>query len=386
MEAEYRKSLEQAARQTTLIHRSDILIKLLLRIIVNNIKVKHAGIFLYDRNKNEYVLKVSRGDTDFKVPAGFVKISCQNSLIRFFTDDKVRGGSSVLILDEVDNLFDSAKVKKDLSRREFLVDLKNNLSLYQAQICIPCFFGKDLIAVLFLGGKINNKKFSEEEVGFLIVLASNIVMSLKNTWLIEDLNNQLRINKRLFLQTVSALTSSIEAKDKYTVGHTERVMRHCLAVAEHLRKDKKISNWEEFKENLRIAALLHDIGKIGISEKILNKKGPLTQDERRLIEKHPLTGADILNHIEEFNHDVLLGVKHHHERPDGKGYPSKIRGKQIPLIAAIIAIADVFDAMTVARPYRKTITPKEAVKEIKRNKGRQFLPAVVEAFLKAYKY
>ncbi|UCD15508.1 MAG: HD domain-containing protein [Candidatus Omnitrophota bacterium] len=385
MKVSYRKSLERAARQTILIHRTDILIKLILRMIVNNIKVKHAGIFLYDKDKEEYVLEVSRGYADFKIPTGFVKIGKVNPLIRYFTDKNVGLPSGVLLLRKIDDWFKSGPVKSNLKLREFLVDLKNNLSLYQAEICIPGFFRKDLIGVLFLGEKINNKKFGDEEVGFLTVLASNIVMAIKNTWLIEDIGKQLHINKRLFLQTVSALTSSIEAKDKYTVGHTERVMKHCLVIVEHLKKDKSIADWPKFRENLRIAALLHDIGKIGISEKILNKKGSLTQKEREVIQRHPLTGAEILNHIEEFG-EVLLGVKHHHERPDGGGYPCGLKGRQIPLNASVIAIADAFDAMTVGRPYRKALSPKEAIRQIKKNKGKQFLAGVVDAFLKAYKY
>ncbi|MBU1121750.1 MAG: HD domain-containing phosphohydrolase [Candidatus Omnitrophota bacterium] len=385
MKSSYRKSLENAARQTTLVQSADTLIKLILRIIVSNSKVKHAGIFLYDKERDEYVLKVSHGNSDFKIPSGFVKISRNNVLIRYFLDKKGEFSSDIILLREIDKLFELPKVKNDLAFREFIVELKNNLSLYQAQICIPGFFRKDLIFVLFLGNKVNLEGFGEEEIGFLTVLVSNIVMAIKNAWLVEDLNKQLQINKRLFLQTVSALTSSIEAKDKYTVGHTERVMKHCLVIVEHLKEDKRIFNEEKFKEDLRVSALLHDIGKIGISEKILNKKGPLTQRERKIIEKHPLTGVGILNHIEEFS-EVLLGVKHHHERPDGQGYPCRLKGKQIPLIAAIIAIADTFDAMTVGRSYRDAVAPMDAVREIKKNKGKQFLPAVVNAFLKAYKY
>jgi putative nucleotidyltransferase with HDIG domain len=258
-----------------------------------------------------------------------------------------------------------------------------NFSLYQAKACIPGFFRNDLVGILFLGGKENGKKFSEEELGFLSVLASDVVMALKNAWLIDDLNHQLKANKRLFLQTVSALASSIEAKDKYTIGHTERVVKHSLDIAYGLKKHIRIDNWDKFIEDLRIAALLHDIGKIGIPEKILNKENVLTAKERRIIENHPLIGANILNHIEEFR-EVLLGVKYHHERHDGKGYPYHLKGRQIPLIASIVSLADAFDAMTIDRPYHKSLSPQEAMKEIEGNKGQQFSPLVVDAFLKVY--
>jgi HD-GYP domain-containing protein (c-di-GMP phosphodiesterase class II) len=383
MKAVYQKSLEKTARQTALIQRTDTLIRLILRTVVNNIKVKHAGIFLYDKKRDEYVVKISRGYSGFKIPSGFVKIKKDNPLITYFTDKKLDFPKEVIQLDKINNWLRSLKVKNNPELKKFFKGLKNNICLWQAQICIPGFFRDDLIGVLFLGEKKNRKKFIDEEMGFLSALSANMVMAIKNTWLVEDLNSQLERNKRLFLQTVSALASSIEAKDKYTVGHTERVMNYSLDIVDNLKKDKRVSNRDNFKEEVRISALLHDIGKIGIPEQVLNKEDRLTDEEWENIKKHPLTGVNILNHIEEFQ-EILQGVKYHHERYDGSGYPCGLKGEEIPLIAAIISIADAFDAMTAGRPYRKALSKEEAVLEIKRNKGKQFSPSVVEAFLKAF--
>ncbi|MBD3246490.1 MAG: HD domain-containing protein [Candidatus Omnitrophica bacterium] len=383
MTVDYQQDLEKAARQMILIHRSSTLTRLILRTIVAKVKVEHAGLFIYDKQRDEYVVKVSRGATGMKIPSGFVKISQENSLIRYFREPSLPYPKDSILWSSLNGYLRSAKRRKNEELVNFLEDLRMTLSLYQARACVPGFFRKELVGVLFLGEKTDQQGLSKEELGYLSVLASDVVMAIKNAWLIEDLNQQVEVNKRLFVQTVSALASSIEAKDMYTIGHTERVVEKSLEIARQMRRRKRIRNWESFLENLRVAALLHDIGKIGIPEKILNKKKWLNEKERGVIERHPLIGAKILQQVEEMK-DALLGVKHHHERYDGKGYPSGLRGKEIPLTAAIIAVADSFDAMIIDRPYRKGLRLSEALEEIRKNRGKQFAPAVVDAFLSLY--
>lgn len=379
----YRRNLEKAARQIILIHRPDTLIRLILRTIVKTTKASHAGILIYEKKRDEYIVKISRGFGGLKIPSGFVKVKKENPLIRAFTEKSLYFPEEIILADKVEKTLRSSYTDRNKEMKKFLQDLTNELSLFQAKACIPGFFRNELMGVLFLGAKKNKKKFSEEEIGFLSVLASDVVMALKNAWLIEDLNKQLEANKRLLLQAISALSSSIEAKDKYTIGHTERVAKYSLAIAESLRTFVKIENWEKFLENLKIAALLHDIGKIGIPESILHKTMGLNGEEKKIMENHSLIGANILNNIEEFK-EALLGVKYHHEKYDGSGYPFHLKGKQIPLIASIISLADTFDAMVTDRPYRKGIPIREAIEEIKRNKGKQFTPSAVDAFLKVY--
>jgi len=383
MKPEYHKKLQIAARQTILIHRADTLIRIILRTIVTSLKVKHAGIFIYDKVKDEYVVKMSRGHTGLKVPAGFAKIRKGSPLVRYFTDKSINFPKEHILWSKILSSIKYCKTKKDVKTTRFLEALKFELSLYGAKACIPGFFRKDLVGILFLGEKRNKKSFGEEELRFLSVLASDVVMALKNAWLIEDLNRQIDINKRLLFQTVAALASSIEAKDKYTIGHTERVANYCLAIAYALKKRKKIEGWEKFLENLKIAALFHDIGKIGIPESILNKQVALNEEEKKIIQSHPLIGANILNHIEEFR-EALEGVKYHHEKHDGSGYPYHLKGRKIPLIASIIALADTFDAMITDRPYRRGMSQDKAIEEIRKVKGIQFAPHVVDAFLKIY--
>ncbi len=176
------------------------------------------------------------------------------------------------------------------------------------------------------------------------------------------------------MQTVQALAETIEAKDQYTQGHCERVRRIAVRIARSLNFP------ENLIEPLEYAALLHDIGKIGIPERILNKDGPLDPDETEVIKMHPIIGAQILS-IVEFFLPAINGVRHHHERWDGKGYPEGVSGEGIDPLARIITLADTFDAMAQSRPYRKAIPLQVVLDEIRSESGKQFSPEVVRVFL-----
>lgn len=228
-------------------------------------------------------------------------------------------------------------------------------------------------------------------------LSSDVVMAIQNANLFQDLNEQLLKNKNLFLQTVFALSSAIEAKDQYMQGHTERVTRYALVIAHNLMRSNQVivdnlkvidkvtdADIKKFLENLRISAMLHDIGKIGIPEAILNKKLELNDLEREEIKKHTYIGAKILSEVNEF-YEPVLGVKHHHERYDGTGYPEGLAGEKIPFIARIISVADAYDAMTTDRPYRVALTKEKALLIIEAGKSKQFDASIVDAFLLAYK-
>ncbi|MFC2061112.1 HD domain-containing phosphohydrolase [Elusimicrobiota bacterium] len=182
----------------------------------------------------------------------------------------------------------------------------------------------------------------------------------------------------LFMSSVEAMAVAIDCKDPYTHGHSRRVAMYSMMIG----KDIGMSN-EEI-ENIRLSALLHDIGKIAVPEAILLKTSKLTDDEWKILKDHPAGGVKILRPIKKF--DILLsGIKHHHERYDGNGYPDGIKGEKIPLIARVIAIADSFDAMSSTRVYRGALTEEEALKEIARCRGTQFDPELADAFVRIYK-
>lgn len=189
-----------------------------------------------------------------------------------------------------------------------------------------------------------------------------------------ELQNALGRLREVHIETILAMASAIEAKDVYTQGHCKRVHDFSMALA----KAVKLSPGD--LSALEYGSLLHDIGKIGIPEAVLNKPGKLDDDEFMLIQTHPLVGARIVERVEFFK-DALIVVRHHHERIDGKGYPDGIEGDGVPVIARIAAIADAYDAMTSDRPYRKGLPAEEAVRRLQEGRGTQFDGELVDTFI-----
>ncbi|WP_198153271.1 HD-GYP domain-containing protein [Thermotalea metallivorans] len=179
--------------------------------------------------------------------------------------------------------------------------------------------------------------------------------------------------RHVYFETIKALANAVEAKDKYTIGHSYRVADYAVGIAEHMgfRQDTI--------DRIKTAAILHDIGKIGISDSILNKPGKLEDNEYFVIQKHPEIGAKILSEV-DFLGDVSKIIKYHHERFDGKGYPEGLQGAEIPIEASILSVADAFDAMTSDRPYRKAMDQSTAMNILLKEAGVQFNPIVVKAF------
>ena len=199
-------------------------------------------------------------------------------------------------------------------------------------------------------------------------IASQITVALEHVRLYEDL-------EQLLINTVTSLISTIDAKSPWTKGHSERVTKYSVEIAKEMGlRDKEINH-------VRMCGLLHDIGKVGTFDGLLDKPDKLTKEEFELIKKHPGQGADIIAPIKQLS-NVIPGILHHHERYDGKGYPLGIRGSDIPLCASILAVADSFDSMTADRPYRKAPGKEYAISELKRCSGTQFDPKVVEVFLR----
>ncbi len=175
---------------------------------------------------------------------------------------------------------------------------------------------------------------------------------------------------------IIAFANALDAKSSWTQGHSQRVTTYALMIAEKLHVN------EEDRETLRIASLLHDVGKIGTYDLILDKPGPLTEEELRLVKLHPAKGEEILKPIKQLQH-VLPIIKYHHERVDGTGYPDGLTGNEIPLLAKILSLADSFDSMIANRPYQPGMSKTDAFGEIKKKMETQFDPAVAKAFLSA---
>ncbi len=191
----------------------------------------------------------------------------------------------------------------------------------------------------------------------------------------QKVNEQTRYIKKMFLRAINAMIKALEARDHYTEGHSERVSNFSVILGKAMGIENNNIN------NLRIAALLHDIGKIGIKDKILSKPEGLNSHERSIIMQHPLIGERILRYFID-NQDILKGVRNHHERYDGKGYPDKLKGQDIPLFARIICVTDSFDALKTDRPYRTSKSINEIKTIMENESGKQFDPEIIKVFLK----
>jgi putative nucleotidyltransferase with HDIG domain len=194
------------------------------------------------------------------------------------------------------------------------------------------------------------------------------------------LQQAYRILKKAHLDSVKVLAAVIDAKDPYTRGHSERVTRMSLKIAFQL------GFTEERLESLEFGALLHDIGKIGIRDEVLQKPGALNPEEYQYIQEHPLVGVNIVEGLDFFK-DKIPMIRHHHEHFDGSGYPDGLIGEAIPLEARIIAVPDAFDAMTSMRPHREMMYLQDVLIELEKCKGTQFDPEIIEIFMheKIYK-
>lgn len=357
-----------------LIHDPNLLIKMIVRMIVQKVGVRHAGILLYNKDSDNYVLTISSGEKGYKIPSGFARMDLDNPLICFFKKDydEKLFGKRILEAQRLNKLIQNKKQSRKTT--SFLEKIYYQMKIFETVVCIPSFFRDNLLGILLLGQKRDASRFKQDELDFFSALASDTAMAIRNAQLFEELEVELVKRHNLFIHTTIALAAAIDAKDHYTHGHTARVTAYSLAIAEELKKQKKLD--DDFIEKLHIASLLHDIGKIGMPERLLNKNCGLTVGERKIIQQHPLIGVNILQPIKELA-DCLPGVKYHHERYDGKGYPEGLKGKDIPLMASIISVADAFDAMTTDRSYRKAFTKEEAIAELKHSSGRQFDPQVV---------
>lgn len=237
---------------------------------------------------------------------------------------------------------------------------------FVSHIRVPLIVKGAPVGVLGVDSK-RKAAFTPENLSTLEKLAALIGIALENTRLVTDL-------QELLIGTVKSLSNAIDAKSPWTAGHSERVTRYALEIG------KKMSFQEDDLKDLELGGLLHDVGKIGIYDVILNKPGALTKEEYEAVKNHPLRGVVLLEPIKQLNR-VIPCIKHHHERFDGTGYPDGLKGERIPLWARILTVADAFESMTGERPYRSAFSKDEAIDELKRCSLSQFDPSIVNVFV-----
>ncbi|UCD19193.1 MAG: GAF domain-containing protein [candidate division WOR-3 bacterium] len=234
-------------------------------------------------------------------------------------------------------------------------------------LAVPLIVKGKVIGVAEVLNKKGDRKFDKGDLELFAALGNQIAIAVENASLYSDLD-------KLFLSSIRAIVEAVDAKDPYTRGHSGRVVEYALQIGHALTGNK-----DKLKE-IEISAILHDVGKIGIPDKILGKPGRLTRREQMYMERHPEFSAAIVEPIELLK-KLRKNILHHHERIDGAGYPNGLIGSRIPLVSRIICIADAFDAMTTDRPYRKRKSTRTALRELKRHSGSQFDERLVDIFV-----
>lgn len=246
-------------------------------------------------------------------------------------------------------------------------------------------FDKDLYIIIMTAHKdlappietmhtLDIQAYFEKSSNFndIIMLVESGVKYIRTMRQLKDMNV---VFEKYYIQFAEVLKNTVEAKDNYTKGHSDRVAYYSVLLANYLELPA------DEVETIRLAGLFHDIGKIGISDTILQKPAKLTEQEYEHIKMHPVIGANILASSDILK-DIIPGVRHHHERYDGKGYPDGFKGENIPFVARLLAVCDTFDAVTSRRAYRDNLPLETAINILTENKGTQFDTKLVDAFLK----
>ena len=355
---------EELVRLQTLAHVSEISqelvrtldIKALTQLVVN-LAVQEAGaerasLMLTTRAGTELMIAAATG-----LPAEIVsetRVKLGEGIAGYVAET-----GQMVVINEGD------EVEPWLQERLHLPNAGSALSV--PLISLPLTSNGKPLGVLNLSRRKGASPFSESDINLLSILTDQATAAIRNAQLFQQVRD-------LYLRAIQSIAMTIQAKDAYTHGHSDRVAIFTTALARALGLSV------DEVENMRIAAQLHDIGKVGVREEVLHKPGPLTPEEYEHVKTHPLVAEQILRPISELG-DIVDCIKHEHENWDGTGYPSGLSGEAIPRGARIIAVVDAFHAMTSDRPYRKAMSVEQALDILRNGAGQQWDPRIVAAWL-----
>ena len=330
--------------------------KLLERIILmtqRTLKASASSVLLFNDKEQELFFEVAVGQAGKALRQ--IRLGTQSGIAGWVA----RNGKPLIVNDVTKD----QRFKKDIDEITGFVT--------RSIICAPLIVHRKTIGVIEVLNKLDGSDFSERDLETLVSVASTAAISIENARLHQTVLDAYK-------STIKALAAAIDAKDPYTRGHSQRVMECALLGGTSLSLPK------EELEDLEYAGILHDIGKIAIADSLLNKPDSLTPEEWDIVREHPLIGANMLDGI-PFLEKARKLVLHHHERHDGKGYPSGLKGEDIPVGARLIAVADAFDTMTTDRSYRAALTVDYTISELYGCSGTQFCPVAVEAFVSGFR-
>ena len=341
--------------------RKDIEIKELINnIIVSAQKMLEAeacSLYLVDDNKKELYFEVALGEKGHLLKKVKVKIG-----------EGVSG--TVAQTGEILNIPDISKDERFNKNRK----VADSIGFKEkAMLTVPIKLRDEVLGVIqFINKKGGGVFTKRDEETVLLLIQIQIVNNLEKAILYDRL-------RQTFVDSIETLVSTIEARDENTKGHSKRVSELASVLGMYLQIGIKEV------EKLRSAGILHDVGKIGIRDAVLNKQGPLSDEEYRIMKTHPQLGDAILQNVSSLEPCIREAAKHHHERFDGRGYPDHLKGEEIPLFARILAVVDTYDAMTCDRVYRKGLPKEVALEEIEKGRGTQFDPYIAGEFIEMMK-
>jgi HD-GYP domain-containing protein (c-di-GMP phosphodiesterase class II) len=331
----------------------DELLNTVLRKAEEVMQAEASSVFLIDENTNELYFITARGEKgkeakEIRVPMGKGIVGCV-----------AERGYSLLVPD----------VTKD--KRWFKGVDKKTKFVTRSIMAVPLIAKGRIIGVAEVLNKKGRRKFDQTDLELFEALGNQIAIAIENASLYSQLDE-------LFLSSIRSIVEAVDAKDPYTRGHSGRVEEYSLLIGEALNMER-----DELKD-LSVSAILHDVGKIGVPDKILGKRGRLNEAEFKYMKRHPAFGAAIIEPIAKLK-DLSPNILYHHEQYDGNGYPKGLRSERIPLYARIIGIADSFDAITTDRPYRKRSSMAKGLREVERKSGSQFDPKLAKVFVKVFR-
>ena len=324
-----------------------LMLENLMDLILEVIPASRGYIFLINRDSGKLVPYVRRAPDSI---ADDTEIVVSKTILNTAVGEKESLLSNDAMVDE-----------------RFIQSRSISVLTVRSAMCAPLVNREKVLGVIYVDSTDQSNLFTKDDLALLSAMALKAGISLDNARLYDDLRN-------LFYNTVETLVRAIQARDQYTSGHSARVSRFALLIGEKMGLSTKE------KHHLYLASMLHDIGKIGIPDNLLNRNGKLSHDEIQQVRNHVKVGASMLKALGEM-HPIVPLILHHHEAFDGTGYPDGLKGQQIPLMSRILAVADTYDAMTSDRPYRSAMSKADALEELRKCAGTNFDPRVVETFL-----
>jgi putative nucleotidyltransferase with HDIG domain len=321
------------------------LFRIITEVLVQEFAVDRLSLMLIDETSGTLLIRASHGlSPDVALKAR----------------RKIGEGVAGLVLKYRKPLIISAGKHAD----QEVMSALNNENVPASSMSVPLIGKNKLLGVLNVS-KLSGAPFSTSDLQIMLILSSQVVTAMENAGLYENLREN-------YFRTVQALVAAVEAKDPYTRWHSTNVAKYAAAIARDLGMGSSLL------EEIHIAAILHDVGKIGISELIIGKPERLSPEEFDIMKDHPAHGIRILDPI-GFSPGIIDAIYQHHERYDGTGYPRGLAGEEITLAARILSVADTIDAMVSERPYRGTISVQDVLRELDRESGKQFDPIVAES-------